>query len=298
MVGSGITTRSQHPIVRTHPRTHYRPIKVTENTGIIISSQKGTPIFNSIKQNNIHATPQLKPTYLKIPSEKGTPIFNSIKQDNTHAIPQLNKKKMDEYDQEVERLHRKQERDEKIIINRDRSVCLYHLHNQQREAEQRKPEQKVILKIARNLKYCLELDRSNERRVTDVKQLVRQRGIRGIFWDEYHDVSIDQNGENRTVPLNPALPVKYAVMKKIPRIRVKELIDPSREVPSLPTKVGRTGKLEEPKKAVNKKLKKEEVSKRRQRVHNAFGKPLPIIKRLDLDYSDPLWVILNEAGIF
>ncbi|KAI8892625.1 hypothetical protein BC833DRAFT_625650 [Globomyces pollinis-pini] len=44
-----------------------------------------------------------------------------------------------------------------------------------------------------------------------------------------------------------------------------------------------------------------EIRKRTQRIstiNSAFGYPIPTIKRLDLDYSDNLWYILNERGIY
>ncbi|KAJ3305154.1 hypothetical protein HDV03_001916 [Kappamyces sp. JEL0829] len=42
----------------------------------------------------------------------------------------------------------------------------------------------------------------------------------------------------------------------------------------------------------------EKTGPRASRITSAFGVPLPPMKRLDLDYSDPQWLMLNEMGIF
>jgi hypothetical protein len=158
---------------------------------------------------------------------------------------------------------------------------------------------------------------------TKASSLVEKYSIKGLFWQDsnHHTDSSASLTKSAVVPLpTPKIRIKFKpqdpvteTVSTIPKLKLRRITfkplkpvvlntgggdeeeDDGKDADgkdadfSIPIHV-RTGS--------DSKEKEGDTSKRRCRATTAFGYPVPLIKRLDLDFSDPQWLVLNEAGIY
>ena len=272
--------QTRHSILEKEQK---RIVKVSNSTKLEISTRTDYKIVTISYQNQLYSTreplPIASPGFQEIRNQKFKKTF-----------------KKDEID--YEREHLKLERQEKKYKQRDLEKIHSFLNHKPKTIIHELPTTQVKELKSEEI-YKLEFGGEPSELVgmATAGEIGAKYGIRGIYF------------ENMVVKLRFKKADTGSVIERIVdggREKVdgderdSDSNDPSGTfiLPPKPKKKRNSSKIN--KKIVTELGKSKEPGPLKLKINRsrAFGFPLPVFKKLDLDYSDEHWAILNEKGIF